>query len=81
MDCPENAGRISRIAARRGPQKANVAVQHSMLTAIWHMGHTGTLYDDPGPDYFTRLNPTRAKNRAIHQLEAMGYTVTLDNAS
>ncbi len=34
-----------------------------------------------GPDYFTRLNPTRAKNRAIHQLEAMGYTVTLDTAN
>ena len=86
MACAQNpstylGARYRRIATRRGPQKANVAVQHSMLTAIWHMGHTGTLYDDPGPDYFTRLNPTRAKNRAIHQLEAMGYTVTLDTAN
>ena len=70
-----------RIATRRGPMKANVAVQHAMLTAIWHMGMTGTLYDDPGGDYFTRLHPDRAKNRAIHQLESMGYRVTLDNAS
>jgi len=45
------------------------------------MGSTGTLYDDPGPDYYTRLNPERTKNRAIHQLEAMGYQVRLDNAS
>ncbi len=52
-----------------------------MLIAIWHMGTTGTLYDDPGGDYFTRLNPARAKKRAIHQLEAMGYRVTLDNVS
>ncbi len=66
--------------ARRGPKKANVAIQRSMLIAIWHMGTTGTLYDDPGADYFTRLNPDRAKKRAIHQLEAMGYRVTLDNA-
>lgn len=70
-----------RIASRRGPMKANVAIQHAMLTAIWHMGTTGTLYDDPGADYFTRLHPDRAKKRAIHQLEAMGYRVTLDNAS
>ncbi len=37
------------------------------------MGTTGTLYDDPGADYFTKLHPERTKNRAIHQLEAMGY--------
>jgi transposase len=70
--------RYRRIASRRGPMKANVAVQHSMLVAIWHMGHTGELYNDPGADYFTRLHPERAKKRAVHQLEAMGYRVSLD---
>ena len=84
MSCSQNprtylGARYRRIATRRGPQKANVAIQHSMLTAIWHMGTTGTLYDDPGADYFTRLHPDRAKNRAVHQLEAMGYRVTLDH--
>ena len=64
MACAQNPGtylgaRYRRIAARRGPQKANVAVQHAMLTAIWHMGTNGTFYDDPGADYFTRLNPER----------------------
>ena len=73
--------RYRRIAGRRGPQKANVAIQHKMLITIWHMGTTGSLYDDPGADYFTRAHPERAKNRAIHQLEAMGYRVTLDQAS
>ena len=86
MACSQNpqtylGARYRRIASRRGPQKANVAIQHSMLTAIWHMGTTGTLYDDPGADYFTRINPDRAKKRAIHQLESMGYRVTLDHAS
>ena len=70
-----------RIASRRGPQKANVAIQHALLVAIWHMGTTGTLYDDPGADYYNRLRPERAKRRAVHQLEAMGYNVTLDQAS
>ena len=64
----------------RGPLKANVAIQRKMLTTIWHMGRDGTFYDDPGADFFTRLHPERAKNRAIHQLEAMGYHVTLGRA-
>ncbi|KAB1919293.1 IS110 family transposase, partial [Micromonospora sp. ALFpr18c] len=86
MACSQNprtylGARYRRIASRRGPQKANVAIQHSMLIAIWHMGTTGALYDDPGGDYFTRLHPDRFKKRAIHQLEAMGYRVTLENAS
>lgn len=58
--------------------KANVAVQHAMLIAIRHMGTTGTLYDDPGADYYTRLHPDRAKRRGVHQHEAMGYRVTVD---
>ena len=45
------------------------------------MGSDGTFYDDPGAEFFTRLNPERAKNRAVHQLETMGYHVTLDRAS
>ncbi len=46
-----------------------------------HMCTTGTLCDDPGSRLFTRLNPDRAKNRAIHRLEAMGYRVSPDHAS
>jgi transposase len=86
MACAQNprtyyGARYRRIASRRGPKKANVAIQHSMLIAIWHMGTTGTIYNDPGADYYTRLNPERTRTRAIRQLESMGYRVTLDNAS
>jgi transposase len=86
MACAQNPGtylgaKYRRIATRRGPQKANVAVQHAMLTAIWNMGTSGAFYDDPGGDYFTRLNPDRARNRAIRQLQAMGYHVNLERAS
>lgn len=86
MACSQNrrtylGARYRRIASRRGPMKANVAIQHSMLIAIWHVGMTGTLYEDPGAEFFTRLHPDPAKKRAIGQLEAMGYKVTLDHAS
>jgi transposase len=86
MACAQNPGtcpgaKYRRIATRRGPQKANVAIQHAMLTAIWHMGTTGSLCEDPGGDFFTRLNPDRARTRAIRQLESLGCTVTLASAS
>jgi transposase len=47
-----------------------------MLTAIWHMRTTGSLYNDPGP-VLHAAEPGNAKDRAVHQLESMGYTVTL----
>ena len=70
--------RYRRIAARRGPMKAIVAIEHTMLVAIWHMAQTGELYNDPGPDFYTRLHPDKAKRRAIDQLRVMGYHVTLN---
>ena len=73
--------RYRRIASRRGPVKAIVAVEHAILIAIWNMITNGAFYDDPGSDFYTRLNPGRARNRAIHQLQAMGYHVTLERAS
>lgn len=71
------AARYRRIASRRGPVRAVVAIEHSMLVAIWHMLTTGAFYDDPGGDYFTRLDPNKTKSRAVDQLERMGYAVTL----
>jgi len=45
------------------------------------MGTSGTFCDDPGAGYFTQLNPDRTRNRAIRQLQATGYHVTLEKAS
>lgn len=72
------AAKYRRIASRRGPMKALVAVEHAMLTAIYNMAATGAVYDDPGPDFYTRLHPDRAKRRALDQLRTMGYHVTLN---
>ena len=71
------SAKYRRIAARRGPKKALVAVEHAILTAIWTMAHTGALYDDPGPDYLTRRDPDRSKRHALRQLQHLGYEVTL----
>jgi transposase len=72
--------RHRRIAARRSKAKAIVAVQHTILTIIWNMAHTGALYNDLGADYYRPLRPDRVKRTAVRQLEALGYTVTLQRA-
>ncbi|MGH3500188.1 MAG: IS110 family transposase [Nocardioidaceae bacterium] len=72
--------RYRRLSARIGKSKAIVAIEHTILTVIWNMAQTGALYDDPGPDYYTRRKPERAKRHAIHQLQTMGYDVTLARA-
>ncbi|QDC17383.1 IS110 family transposase [Rhodococcus ruber] len=75
------AARYRRLAARRGPTKALVAVEHSMLVAVWNMLTNGDIYRDPGPDYYTRHTPAKAKARAIDQLEALGYRVCLESTA
>ncbi len=72
------AAKYRRIASRRGPVKAIVAVEHAMLIAIWNMISNGVFYDDLGGEYFTKLNPDKTKNRALNQLRQMGYAVTLN---
>ncbi len=56
--------------------KALVARQHATLVAIWNMCSTGSYYNDLGEDFFTRLDPDRARNRGLVQLRRMGYAVT-----
>jgi transposase len=75
------AAKYRRITARSGRMKALVALEHSILTAVWNMLTNGECYTDPGADYFIRLNPTKEKNKAIRQLEKLGYDVTVTPAT
>ncbi len=72
------AAKYRRIASRRGPVKAIVAVEHAILIAIWNMITNGVFYDDPSGDYYSKLNPDKTKQRALNQLRQMGYEVTLN---
>lgn len=69
--------KYQRLVKTRGRAKAVVAIEHTLLTLVWTMLTTGTLYDEPGPDYYARRDPQRAKNHAIDQLHALGYDITL----
>ncbi len=71
-----------RLAARRGPNKASVAVAHSMVVSAWHMLSNGETYRELGADYFTRRHdPNLQARRLTRQLEHLGYTVTVTPAA
>ena len=75
------AARYRRITARRGPLRANVAVQRTILTAVWHMLTEDIDFNDLGPDHYDHRRPDRAVSRAVRTLETNGYTVTLQRAA
>lgn len=75
------AAQYQRLRPRRGHKKALGAVKHSIISACWHMLTTGELYRELGGDYFQRRDPERATKRLIRQLEALGHTVTLQEAA
>jgi len=67
-----------RIMRRRGPNKAAVAIAHSLLGVIWHLLSTGETYTDLGADYFDKLqDPDQRRQRLVRQLEELGYEVDL----
>ena len=72
------SAQYARIARRRGPNKAAVAVANSIVAVAWHLLSNGALYDDPGADYFERRNdPVREAKRLQRRIEALGFAVTI----
>jgi transposase len=55
------AAQYTRLRARRGANKATIAVCHAIRTAAWHMLRTGQTYADPGGDLFARRDPERTR--------------------
>ena len=75
--------RYRRIARRRGGKKAIVAVGRSILVIVWHLlADPQARYTDLGSGFHDqKINPERRKRTYIHQLEALGYKVTLEPAA
>ncbi len=72
------AAQYRQLAQRRGPNKAAVAVAHSLTDVIWHLLSTGERFADLGADYYDRRRDAeREARRLVHKLEALGHTVTL----
>ena len=74
--------RLHRRFGKTGGGKAAIAIAHTLIVIIWHVLNDNAEYRDLGADYFTRYdNPEARKRRLVHDLQAMGYDVTIAPAA
>jgi transposase len=69
-----------RLRSRTGPMKAIVAVGASILTAIFHMLTTGSVYKDLTGSHFDRRDSAKLAKRLVRRLEDLGLKVTVQAA-
>ena len=86
-ECAKAAGHLnnsyfssqySRIAARRGKNRATLAVAHSILTIVYYMLKRNAPYQELGPDFFEQRRKNEILKKSVNRLEALGYTVTVE---
>jgi transposase len=70
-----------RLAARRGSNRATIALAHTILVIIYYMLVRGTSYQELGGNYFDERNEQAAIKRAVNRIEQLGYKVTLELAT
>ncbi|HET9058941.1 MAG TPA: hypothetical protein VFN61_03400 [Acidimicrobiales bacterium] len=71
-----------RLARRRGPNKAIIAVSHTIIVAAYHILSDGAPYEDLGADWFDKHSDADSETRRlVHRLESLGHAVTLSPAA
>ncbi|MGB7604530.1 MAG: IS110 family transposase [Lutisporaceae bacterium] len=87
IECAKVAGHLkdtyfsaqySRIAARRGKNRATVAVTNTILTILYHMLKTNVPYQELGPDFFDHRQKNEIVKKSVQRLEVLGYTVNIE---
>lgn len=63
--------------ARRGKSRAIVAIEHSIITAVWNMLANGECYQEPPATRYDTAVADRTRQHALKELERLGYKVTI----
>lgn len=70
------AAQYRRLVVRRGSKRAAIAVGHSILVIAYNLIRKAESYQDLGPGYLDERRRHHAAQRAIRQLQLLGYQVT-----
>jgi hypothetical protein len=75
--------RYRRIVRRRGKLRALVAIARAILVIIWHLltSRTARFHEVGSGYYASRTGKDKKARGHIRQLEALGFTVTLNPAA
>lgn len=71
------SAQYQRIAARRGKNRATVAVAHSMLIAIYHVLKFGVPFQDLGADHYNHFNREHKIRGYLKRLKALGWRLDI----
>jgi transposase len=72
------AAQFSRLARRRGKQKAAIAVGHSILVIVYHLLKGDAVFQELGHNYFEERDREATKQNLIGRLERLGYKVKVE---
>jgi transposase len=72
------AAQYRRLAARRGKNRAIVAVGHTILVAAYYILQDAVEYHDLGSDHFDQLRRERTVAHLVSRLQRLGYSVALE---
>ncbi len=72
------SSQLKRIAARRGPKRALMAVAHTMLVIGYHMLKTGQGYHELGGNYLEQINKDQLQRHFVKRLQKLGFKVTVE---
>lgn len=75
------AAQFRRLAAKRGKQRAIVAVAHSILVAVFYILKRNEPYREAGGNYFEQANPAALRRYLVKRLERLGHKVILEPAT
>jgi transposase len=67
-----------RLKARRGANRAGMAIAHKILMTAYHMLTNGTDYVELGDAYLDKLAEKRITRGLVRRLTNLGYKVTLE---
>ena len=69
-----------RIAARRGPKKAAIAVGRRILEIAYYVLRDGVAYEELGANFYDEHKKDAVVRNAVKRLERLGYKVTVEAA-
>ena len=70
-----------RLSARRGANRAAVAVAHSILTIAYYIIKRKQPYIELGPTYYEERKRDIVTKQSIKKLESLGYKVTVESVA
>ena len=84
IECAKVAGHLkntyfsTQYTARRGKNRATVAVAHAILKVAYHMLRSNSPYKELGPDFFELRRKTEIVKKSVKRLESLGFNVTIE---